>query len=309
MIPVAGAAKQAVISHGLTVADWVVAGVVLIVGIVASAVLRSLLSKGLRKGDSARVAADLLTRVVGWLIVVAALVGSLSVLGVRLGPLFGALGIGGLAIAFAAQSILGNFLASILLQVRRPFRRGDQIETNECEGIVEDVNFRVVVLRTFDGERVLVPCAEVLSKPITNHTVLGRRRTTLEVGVGYDADLELAREVLLAAAQGADGVLERPPAEVWVKEFGESNVTFAVRFWHPPDMASLWRVRNCVAVAAKDSLDRAHIEMPFPQRTIRFAPDPRPTDPRPTDPRPTDGTRGEPTGETTSSRGDGFERN
>ena len=133
--------------------------------------------------------------------------------------------------------------------MRRPFRRGDQIETNECEGIVEDVNFRVVVLRTFDGERVLVPCAEVLSKPITNHTALGRRRTTLEVGVGYDADLELAREVLLAAAQGADGVLERPPAEVWVKEFGDSSVTLAVRFWHAPDMASKWRARSLRAPA------------------------------------------------------------
>src|SRR5918911_169522 len=96
---------------------------------------------------------------------------SLSVLGVRLGPLVGALGIGGVALAFAAQTILANFLGSIILQLRRPFRRGDQIATAGCEGTVEDVNFRTVVLRTFDGERVLVPCSQVLSNPITNHTV------------------------------------------------------------------------------------------------------------------------------------------
>ncbi len=86
-------------------------------------------------------------------------------LGVRLGPLFGALGIGGLAIAFAAQSILANFLASIILQTRRPFRRGDQVTTNDCEGVVEDVNFRTVRLRTYAGERVLSFASQLEDSP------------------------------------------------------------------------------------------------------------------------------------------------
>ena len=260
-----------IIRDGLTAADWIVAGAILVVGIAVGALLKSLVSRALNRGDSERAAAVMISRIVAWVAVTVALFWSLALLGVRVGPLFGAVGIGGVALAFAAQSILANFLASIILQVRRPFRRGDQIETNDCEGTVEDVDFRVVRLRTFDGERVLVPCAEVLSKPIVNLTTLGRRRSTLEVGVSYGADLEQARDVLLGAVEGAEGVLDRPPAEVWVKEFDDSAVTLAVRFWHAPDIASLWRVRSQVAVAVKRALDGAGLEIPFPQRVITFA--------------------------------------
>lgn len=263
--------REEVIAQGLTAADWVTAGVILALGIAASAALRTILGRALRRGDSERSAADVVTRGVGWLVVAAAVFWSLSMLGLRVGPLFGALGIGGLAVAFAAQSILANFLASIILQVRRPFRRGDQVSTNDCEGTVESINFRTVALRTYDGERVMVPCADVLSQPIVNHTTLGRRRTTLEVGVAYHTDLEEARKVLLDRVRHTEGVLERPPCEVWVKEFDDSAITLAVRYWHPPDIASLWRVRSHVAVGVKRALDEAGIEIPFPQRVIGFA--------------------------------------
>ena len=267
----ADAESQAVIPDGLTAVDWIVAGAILALGIVAGTLLRWLVGRALGRGDSERAATLMISRVVAWVAVTAALFWSLALLGVRVGPLFGAVGIGGVALAFAAQSILANFLASIILQVRRPFRRGDQIETNDCEGTVEDVDFRVVRLRTFDGERVMVPCAEVLSKPIVNLTTLGRRRTTLEVGVSYDADLEESRDLLLAAVEKAEGVLDRPPAEVWVKEFDDSAITLAVRFWHAPDIASLWRVRSHVAVAVKKALNGAGIEIPFPQRVLTFS--------------------------------------
>jgi len=256
--------------RNLSLGDWIAAGLILAAGISGGYALRTILSRALRRGDSERHAAEALARAVCWAVVAVGVFWSLSVLGLRLGPLFGALGIGGLAVAFAAQSILANFLASIILQVRRPFRRGDQITTNNCEGVVEEVNFRTVRLRTYAGERVLVPCAEVLAQPITNHTTLGRRRTTLEIGVGYDADLEAVRQLLLVAAEQADGVLDKPIPEVWVKQFDDSAVTLAVRFWHAPDQATLWRVRSQVAVGVKAALDRAGIAIPFPQRVLSF---------------------------------------
>jgi small-conductance mechanosensitive channel len=70
-----------------------------------------------------------------------------------------------------------------------------------------------------------------------------------------------------------EGVLERPTTEVWVEEFGESSVNLAVRFWHAPDVATLWRVRSHVAVAVKNTLDELGVEIPYPQRTRRFAVD------------------------------------
>jgi small-conductance mechanosensitive channel len=68
---------------------------------------------------------------------------------------------------------------------------------------------------------------------------------------------------------------DRPPPEAWVEEFGESGIDMAIRFWHAPDIATMWRVRSEVAVAAKQALDKAGIEMPFPQRVVRFVDDHR----------------------------------
>lgn len=263
------AADQQVVASGLTAGDWAVAGGVFVAGIVGGQVLRALLSRRIERTDSDEEATDLVSRFAGYAIVVAGFVYALSILDVHLAPLLGALGIGGLAIAFAAQSIIANFIASVLLQLRRPFRRGDQIATNDIEGTVEDVNFRTVVVRTFDGERVFVPCSEVLDNPIVNYTARGKRRTTFEVGVAYDADVDKTRAVLLGAVRNVDGVLAQPAPEVWVESFGDSSVDLAVLYWHAPDAATLWRVRNEVAIACKRALDDAGVDIPFPQRVIR----------------------------------------
>ena len=264
-------AADRVIASNLTLGDWIGAAVIFGAAIIAGRVGRGVSVRAIGRGHEERAAAQVVGRMVASAVVVGGLVYSLSVLGVRLGPLVGALGIGGVAIAFAAQSILANFLASLILQIRRPFRSGDQVSTNECQGVVEDVNFRTVVLRTYDGQRVMVPCAQVLSTPIVNHTVLGRRRTTLEVGVGYDTDPGEARSVLLDAVRQVHGVREQPAVEVWVKGFGDSTVNLVVRFWHAPDVTTMWRVRSAVAVAVKRALDQAGISIPFPQRVLHFA--------------------------------------
>lgn len=270
---VAAASSEAIASGGLTLGDWLAAGAVLASGILLGRAVQAVLVRVVHQGEAAQGAAVALGRFVGFVFAAVGLVYGLSVLGVRLGPLVGALGIGGLAVAFAGQTILANFLGSIILQLRRPFRPGDQVATMGCEGTLEEVNFRTVVLRTFDGERVLVPCSQVLSNPITNYTVLGRRRTTLSVSVSYDTDVRLARKVLLEAISTADGVLDQPRPEVWVEEFADSGVEVALRFWHAPDVATLWRVRSEVAVTAKEALEAAEIEIPFPQRVLRFVDD------------------------------------
>lgn len=259
-----------ILSEGLTAVDWARAGVILVCAVLLAQAAKLLLKRGIRRGGSELGPADLVGRIVGYVFVTAGFVYALSALDVRIGPLLGALGIGGIALAFALRDILESALAGILLQARRPFRRGDQIATNDHEGTVEDVNLRVVVLRTFDGERVYIPNASVLRQPIVNHTRLGSRRTTLEVAVAFGADLVQAKKVILGALDGVDGVWSEPAPEAYVEEFAESGVTIAVRFWHAPDIATLWRVRDAVAVAVKSALDAAGIEIPFPQRALWF---------------------------------------
>ncbi|MDQ2826765.1 MAG: mechanosensitive ion channel family protein [Actinomycetota bacterium] len=275
------AQQSQVVSHGLGWGDWILALVIVTAGFALGQAARRLVVRALSRGDSGRSAAQAVGRLASSILVTGGFVYALSAIGVRLGPLVGALGIGGLALAFAGQSILANFMGSIILQIRRPFRAGDQVSLGGCEGTVQDIDFRTVVLRSFDGDRVLVPCAAVLTAPIINHTVFGRRRTTLEIGVGYDADLDTARRLLLDVMGGVDDAASEPRPEVWVKQFDDSSVALELRFWHQPDVATLWRVRSEVAVAAKLALDAAGISIAFPQRVVRLVTDPDGAAPRP----------------------------
>ncbi len=240
--------------------------------LVLAALLRVLLVRALDSGDADRHTGRLLGRFLSLVVFAVGVVYALSAVGVQIGPLLGALGVGGIALAFAAQDILENFVAGVLLQVRRPFRVGEQIRSGDYEGTVDDVNLRTVELTTFDGLTVYLPNAHVLQGAIVNFTRTPWSRTTLTVGVPYDQDLARAREVLLSACVRAEGVRPQPEPEVWVEEFGDSSINLIVRYWHAADVASRYRVRNDVAIALKADLDRAGISIPFPQRTLWFGP-------------------------------------
>ncbi|MDK3256894.1 mechanosensitive ion channel family protein [Blastococcus capsensis] len=261
-----------VVTDTITWQEAVQALVVFVLGIVLAAVVRRGMVRAIDREGSRHVG-----RVVGRFVsVVIAAVGAvyaLGMVGVRIGPLLGALGVGGIAIAFAAQDILQNFIAGVLLQVRHPFRVGDQIGSGDHEGVVDDVNLRTTVLNTYDGLVVYLPNAEVLKNPIINYTRTPVSRTSLTVGLPYDADLQRAREVLLQACRDTDEVQSSPPPEVWVEELPDSSINVAVRYWHPADIASRWRVRSAVAVSLKTALDAAGISIPFPQRVLWFAPE------------------------------------
>ncbi len=264
------AAGNEVIAKGLTALDWAQASAVLVGGLAVARMLRRLLTRRVHCEDSEPGAAAAVGRFGGMSVALAGLVYALGLLGVRLGPLLGAIGIGGIAVALAAQSLLANFIASVILQIRRPFRHGDQIASGELEGRVEDVNFRTVVLRSYDGERLLLPCSKILDSPIVNHSFLGRRRTCLPVTVDYETDLAFAQHVLWESVAAVEGVLAKPAPEVLVDRLGEAGVEFAILYWHVPDDGDTRRIRSAVAMAIKASLEQAGVEIAFQERVVEW---------------------------------------
>ena len=264
------AVENAVLAHGLTAWDWVRAGVIVAVASLLAQALRRIVARAIGSDDDEEEPAGgavIVGRLAGYIVMVCGFVYALAALDVKLGPLLGAIGLGGVAIAFALQDMIENLIAGVMLQTRRPFRRGHLVQTGQHEGKVEDVNMRTTVLRTFDGERVLVPNASVLRNPIINYSQRGARRTTLKIGLGYDTDLVKAKELLVHAVAGADGVRSHPEPAAWVEEFGPSGIDVSVRFWHAPD--TVLGTRDAAAVAIKQALDDAGIELPSPSITVR----------------------------------------
>lgn len=197
---------------------------------------------------------------------------ALSAMEVRAAPLLGALGIAGIALAFALQEIISNFVSGTVLQLRHPFRVNDQIVTNEYEGVVEEVNFRTTTLRTFGGEQVYLPNSMVLQNPIVNWTKSPTRRTSLVIGVAYDADLAESQRIMLDAMKSCEQVEDDPEPRAHAFEFGDNSVNFTLMFWHKAPIRDMWETRDEVSQAVKKALDDAGIAIPFPQRTLWFGP-------------------------------------
>lgn len=249
--------------------DWLLAGGVLIVGVAASVLVRRGFVALVRRGTTSSSVAELLVgRLVQALVVAVAVVYALGVLGVRLGPLLGALGIGGVAIALALQPTMENLFAGVVLHAQRPLRIGEEVVTGDVKGVVIDITSRSVALQRRSGEIVYVPNSVVLGREIENLVRHGQRRTTLTVGVAYGTDLARALDVVRTAASGCPAVLPEPPVDVFVHGFEDSAVALDVDVWHGPLDGDRRAATSQVVVAVHAALRDAGITIPFPQRTV-----------------------------------------
>jgi small conductance mechanosensitive channel len=247
---------------------FVLATLVLVLALVAIRFLVGLVARVLNRERIDHSVQRLIVIVLRVGLVTAAILLALSIAGVQVGAALAAIGLAGLALAFALQNILENFVAGLLILMRKPFLRGEQIESNDHAGTVEDIDLRVTRLRDFDGELVLIPNADVFTHSIVNLTRLGKRRTRVVVGIDYRDDHDAARQVLLAAVREVPGVLPDPAPEVLVTELGDSSVDFEVAYWSAPDMLTVRRTRDAVLRACKSAVEAAGMTIPWPIRTL-----------------------------------------
>ena len=174
-----------------------------------------------------------------------------------------------LAIGFALQDVIKNFVAGIFIFTDRPFRIGDWIEWDGNAGVVEDISLRVTRVRTFDNELLTVPNGELMNGTIKNPVDAPQLRMKIVFGVGYDDDIDAATEIIIEAADDHGEILEDPAPSVRVAELGDSSVGLQSRVWiDDPDRGKLTQVRSEYVQTVKERFDEAGIDIPYPNRTI-----------------------------------------
>jgi small-conductance mechanosensitive channel len=188
----------------------------------------------------------------------------------RPGDLIAGLGITSVAIGFAFKDILQNFFAGILILWRRPFQVGDQIRSNDYEGTVEEINIRSTRIKTYSGERAVLPNGDVYTNAILVRTAYDKRRVELTVGVGYPDSIEDARATIHRVLGETEGVLDDPGPWVYVAELAPSSVNFNLYFWVISEQANELAVSDRVATGIKLALDSAGIDMPYPHTVVLF---------------------------------------
>ncbi len=186
------------------------------------------------------------------------------------GDLVTGLGITSVAIGFAFKDILQNFFAGLLILWRRPFRLGDQIRSRDFEGTVEDINTRSTWIKTYDGERVIVPNADIYTNPILVRTAWSQRRVKFTVGIGYPDSIEAARQTISRVLAATEGVRDDPAPWIYVTELAPSSVNFVVYFWTGSQQAEVLATSDRVATGIKLALDEAGIDLPYPHEVVLF---------------------------------------
>jgi len=184
--------------------------------------------------------------------------------------LLGGAGIIGIVLGFAFRDIAENFLASLLLSMRRPFRQGDTISVGEHEGVVQTMNTRSTILLTLDGNHVQIPNAAVFKSTIVNYTAAPARRLTAEVGIGYDASIAETQELIVDVLRAHDAVLPDPPPVVLVDSLGAATVNLRALFWIDGQTLSPLRVRSSALRLIKRALTERGISMPDEAREVIF---------------------------------------
>ncbi len=247
---------------------WAASAVVVAVGL-ASLARWAILSLDRRVG-TVRSTMRMMARIVFILVIAVGVYIGLRIVGLDLAPVLAGAGIVGIALAFALQDVASNYISGVLMGFRNPFSLGDEIVTGAYEGAVVELNLRYTTIRQPDGVKVMIPNSQVLTNPLTNLTVYGKRRTDFSLGVAYATPLDEAQEAVIAAVKKVPGVDTESPVEAWVEELAASWITIRVRYWHAPRIATVWEVRSHAIKAVLAAAAAHQVEIPFEQRVVEL---------------------------------------
>lgn len=177
----------------------------------------------------------------------------------------GALSVG---IGFGLQSIVNNFVSGLILLAERPIRAGDWIQVGADEGTVKRISVRATEIETFDRASVIIPNSSLISGVVKNWYLRDNSgRTTLLVGVSYDADPERVRDLILECALKHEMVLKFPKPFVNFENFGDSALMFQL-FIYLASISNGGTVRSDLRYAILKRFREEGIEIPYPRRDI-----------------------------------------
>jgi len=202
------------------------------------------------------------------LLMVFVIIAAINQLGVQTTSLIAIMGAAGLAIGLALQGSLANFAAGVLIVMFRPYKVGDFVEAAGIAGSVLQVQILTTVLKTGDNKQIIVPNGQIMGSIITNYSANDTRRIDLTIGIGYDDDIDKARDTIQALVDADDRILKDPACLIAVSELADSSVNFVVRPW--VKSADYWAVNFDLTEAIKKRFDQEGISFPYPQQDVHI---------------------------------------
>lgn len=227
-------------------------------------VIRKILEKS-RLDDASYKMILKMCRVLMWIIIAMVV---LSYLKVDMSPFVAVLATGGAAIALAIKDSLSNVAGGIIMLFTKPFVKGDEVEVDGIEGIVDYIDIMNTTLHTRDNMTVIIPNGKIVTSVVRNYTDKNIRRIESVFSIGYAEDIDQAKEAIREVIRAHDMFLTSPEPVIGVNSHADSAIEIIVQVW-----VSTEDRYNGVYVLneeVKKAFDRYDIEIPFPQIDIHY---------------------------------------
>lgn len=238
--------------------------IILAMWIIYKIILRLL--KKIPSGKSNPQRMMIVRRLITYLFYAAVVMYILSLFGIKFSAIWGAAGIAGVAIGFAAQTSVSNLISGLFVLTEGTLKIGDTIIVGDVTGIVDAISLLSVRVHTFDNQMVRIPNSTIINSNLTNNSYHDKRRMTINVSIAYNCDMEKALEALKKAPSLCSTVLSDPAPAVWYDGFGESGINMTVAAWFYPE--NFLQTKNDLYIAIKKVFDEAKIEIPFNQLDV-----------------------------------------
>ena len=233
--------------------------------IIARSIDRVLAARGLDRG--LRFAT---TKITKYVVLVIGVFVAIGTLGIDTGAIMASGAVLLVGIGFGLQRLADNFISGLLVLIERPVKKGDFIDAGGVLGTVEDIGLRATLVTSRDGVQVILPNSNLMSSTVINYSAPSpERRFSIDIGVAYETDLDLAVRVITDVARAEPKVLDTPAPEVRHMGFGDNAINLMLLVWIADAKEDL-----IVGSRLRFALDRAFrqhkISIPFPQRDVHM---------------------------------------
>lgn len=192
----------------------------------------------------------------------------LDLFGVKVSAIWGAAGVAGVAIAFAAQTSVSNIISGIFIVAEKTMKIGDLITVGSETGIVDAIGLLSVQIHTLDNQLIRIPNSTIINSNMVNTSYFPKRRMCIGVSVSYDTDMNEALETLQKVPGLCEKVLKDPSPAAWFDKFDESGINLTLAVWF--NSADFIQTKNEVFIGIKKVFDDAKIEIPYNKLDVKF---------------------------------------
>ena len=235
-------------------------------------IIYRLVKKGIHKVGDQKLSNDrkeILHRLARYIFYFAVIVYILGLFGIKLSAIWGAAGIAGVAIGFAAQTSVSNLISGIFIVSEKSIKLGDTIIINGVTGVVDTISLLSVRVHTYDNQMVRIPNSSIINSLLTNNSYNSYRRLLINVSVAYESDLAFALETLKKAPALCPTARTDPAPNAWIEAFEDSGIKLTLVIWFDnPDFIT---VKNETFIAIKKVFDQAKIEIPYNKIVVHNA--------------------------------------